>query len=364
MVANHLTAVLAWASGSNLEYKLPRMNKKRIVLAAIGFIVALAFLLSSGPWASSNKKNYYAHQGKVFGTYYNIRYEATQDLESAFLDRLQAFDASLSTFNPQSTISAINQGRDTVLDPWFLRMYDTAYRISELSDGAFDITVAPLVNAWGFGFKNKETVTPELIDSIRTTIGYTGIMLSQRNDGYHLCKTHPATMLDASAIAKGYGCDVVAELLQEYGCTNYLVDIGGEVVLNGVNKEGKPWRVGITKPIDDVSGQQNEVQHILQSTHLCMATSGNYRQFYYEGGLRRSHTIDPRTGYPAESDLLSATIISTTCMQADALATACMVLGSEQALQLIQTIDSTECYLIISCPGDSLQVLHSDGFPL
>jgi len=286
-------------------------------------------------------------------------------MHEEILERLQAFDASMSTFNPQSTISKINQSVDTVLDAYFLRMYHTAEEISELSGGAFDITVAPLVNAWGFGFKNKENVTPEMIDSLRQLVDYKQLSLCEKADGTHLL--FPAMgkgAIDASAIAKGYACDVIADLLREKGAENLLVDIGGEVVLQGVNQEGKAWRVGITKPVDDPSGCQNDIQEVIESEDLSMATSGNYRQFYYEGGLRRSHTIDPRTGYPAASDLLSATVVSTSCMRSDALATACMVLGSEASLKMIEQLDSTECYLIIAAPNDSMQILTSCGFPL
>ena len=285
---------------------------------------------------------YFKHEGHIFGTYYNIRYEATTNLEDSILDCLKAFDASLSTFNPHSTISVINQGRDTVRDAYFTQMYETAMEIHQLSHGAFDITVAPLVNAWGFGFQNKQSVTPELIDSLR------GVK----------------TILDASAIAKGQACDVVADLLRTHGADNYLVDIGGEVVLHGVNAQGEPWRVGITKPIDDITGTQSEIQDVIASTDLCMATSGNYRQFYYEGGVRRSHTIDPRTGYPVNHNLLSATVIAPSCMRADALATACMVLGVDSAMLLIESLPQTECYLIYSTPADSMQVIKTEGFPL
>ena len=286
---------------------------------------------------------YFKHQGNVFGTYYNIRYSATESLEKQILERLDAFDASLSTFNPHSTISVLNQGRDTVWDAYFTEMYACAQEVNQLSNGAFDITVAPLVNAWGFGFTNRETVTPELIDSLRKV----------------------KNVLDASAIAKGQACDVVAQLLKERGAENYLVDIGGEVVLHGVNDHGEPWRVGITKPIDDVTGTQSEIQEVISSTDLCMATSGNYRQFYYENGLRRSHTIDPRTGYPVNHNLLSATVIASSCMRADALATACMVLGVDSALWLIESQPETECYLIYApAESDSLAVVCTDGFPL
>lgn len=325
------------------------MNSKshtiRIVAAITGVMVCLVLLFTDIPSLRNLHQGdltYYHHQGKIFGTYYNIRYEAEHSMEDSILLRMQQFDASLSTFNPHSTISVLNQGRDTVWDSWFTQMYETAQEIKQLSHGAFDITVAPLVNAWGFGFKNKEQVTPELIDSLRQI----------------------KNILDASAIAKGQACDVVAKLLHENGADNYLVDIGGEVVLHGVNDQQKPWRVGITKPVDDTTGIQNEIQEVICSTDLCMATSGNYRQFYYEGGIRRSHTIDPRTGYPVEHNLLSATVVSTSCMRADALATACMVLGKDSALQMIESQPDTECYLIYSISADSMAVEMSEGFPL
>ena len=286
---------------------------------------------------------YFKHQGYVFGTYYNIRYSATESLEDSILVCLDAFDASLSTFNPHSTISVLNQGRDTVWDAYFTEMYACAMEVNSLSNGAFDITVAPLVNAWGFGFTNRETVTPELIDSLRNV----------------------KTVLDASAIAKGQACDVVARLLREKGAENYLVDIGGEVVLHGVNDQGEPWRVGITKPEDDPTGEKSEIQEVITSTDLCMATSGNYRQFYYENGVRRSHTIDPRTGYPVNHNLLSATVIAPSCMRADALAPACMVLGVDSAMQLIESLPETEGYFIYATEtADSLAVVHTLDFPL
>ena len=340
-------------------------KSKQITLSILGAILGIALLVLTIHPQYHSRKSYYTNQGQIFGTYYNIRYECDSDLHLTILQRLQAFDASMSTFNPHSTVSILNQGKDTVLDAYFLHLYETAREVSDLTNGAFDITVAPLVNAWGFGFKNKETITPTLIDSLMQTVDYRQLRISHQADGAHLIWPHSGKgAIDASAIAKGYACDVIADLLREHGAHNLLVDIGGEVVLEGVNAEGHPWRVGITKPIEDASCTQNDIQEVLESTHMCMATSGNYRQYYYEGGLRRSHTIDPRTGYPAESDLLSATVVSTSCMRADALATACMVLGTTDALQLIEQLDSTECYLITASPTDTMAVVMSSGFVL
>lgn len=320
-------------------------------------IAAAAFFLWAYPDKEEDELRYWHNQGHVFGTYYNIRYSAPADLQEIIEERLAQFDASLSTFNPASVISRINTGVSDTTDLWFEQMYATAQRVSGLSNGAFDITVAPLVNAWGFGFRNKQTLTPARIDSLLRLTGYHKIRL----DGHRLYKDDPRIMLDASAIAKGQACDVVADLLREKGCGSWLVDIGGEVVLHGRNDQGQPWRVGISKPVDDPAGASHALQQIVESTSLCMATSGNYRQFYYEDGLRRSHTIDPRTGQPVAHQLLSATVVAPSCMEADALATACMVLGTDSALSLITPLRHTECYLIEADSAGMLRTRMSPG---
>ena len=307
-------------------------------------------------------KQYYHHQGNIFGTYYNIRYEGTEDMHDAIKQRLQDFDHSLSMFNPNSVITKINRNEAVTTDSLFDAMYTEAHLISQLSHGAFDITVRPLVNAWGFGNKSQAHASspPHLIasspniDSIKAFVGYDKVRL----ENHSLLKDDERITLDASAIAKGYACDVVADLLRMKGCTNLLVDIGGEVVLQGVNDKGKPWRVGISKPKKDASGMENELQEIIESSNLCMATSGNYLQYYYVDGERRSHTIDPRTGYPVSHSLLSATVTASSCMRADALATACMVLGQKEALNMIECIPDAACYLIVA-QADSLQIITS-----
>ncbi len=331
-------------------------NKFIKPISAVVFIIIAVVFLWFYPEEEKKKETYYCNTGQVFGTYYTIRYEAEQDLEKEILARLQAFDGSMSTFNDTSIISRINRNEEVQLDKYFLDMYNTATKVSELTHGAFDITVAPLVNAWGFGFKKQEQVSDAVIDSLKQLVGYEKISVFDNR----LWKNNERIMLDASAIAKGQGCDVVAALLAEKGCKNYLVDIGGEVVCQGLNDKSKQWRIGITKPVDDPTGQQEEIQEVVSASALCMATSGNYRQFYYDNGVRRSHTIDPRTGYPVEHSLLSATIIAPSCMEADALATACMVIGTDSALTLIEDLPSTECYLIYA-DSDSLHVAQSTG---
>ena len=314
-------------------------------------MVIAALLLLLLP--DSPKAQYYHNQGNIFGTYYNIRYQATEDLHDAIQQRLQDFDHSLSMFNPNSVITHINRNDSITTDPLFEAMYAEAHAISLLSNGAFDITVRPLVNAWGFGNNSQHTASPN-VDSIMAFVGYNKIRLID----HHLVKTDERITLDASAIAKGYACDVVANLLRENGCENLLVDIGGEVVLQGINQQGNAWRVGITRPTIDATGAEQELQEVIKSCQLCMATSGNYLQYYFVNGERRSHTIDPRTGSPVQHSLLSATVTASSCMRADALATACMVLGKKEALDMIERTPDAACYLIVA-DADTLQVITS-----
>ena len=302
------------------------MNKKKTITALLGVVICAILIwgLDEAP-----KSSYYHHQGKVFGTYYNIRYEATEDLEDSIQAAFQAFDNSLSLFNPHSILSAINANRDTFTNEAFETMWSEAESVYTLSHGAFDITVAPLVKAFGFGRKSDQfsVISSQTIDSLREFVGFDKIRL----ENHRVIKTDPRIQLDGGAVAKGQSCDMIAAVLRRHGCENYLVDIGGEVVAHGINDKGQPWHIGITKPNINNEGAQEELQEILAVTDICMATSGNYRNYYYADGERRSHTIDPRTGYPVQHSLLSATVVSSTCMRADALATACMVLGAEDA---------------------------------
>lgn len=317
------------------------MTRKQVIIST-GLIALVAVVLLVIP--DEPKTTYHTNKGQVFGTYYAIQYESVSDLQDSITATFAAFDRSMSLFNPASTLSRINAGTDSVADVCFVQMYRTAEEVHRLSGGAFDITVAPLVNLWGFGLKNRARVTQEQVDDLLPHVGQEKIGLR----GTVVEKTDPMVQVDAGAIAKGQSCDIVAALLQRNGCANYLVDIGGEVVAKGHNPQDQPWRIGITRPIDDASGSVNEVQAVLQTTDIALATSGNYRNFYYDGEQKRSHTIDPRTGYPVQHSLLSATVRSNSCMRADALATACMVLGEEAALAMIEADTVSACYLIVA----------------
>ena len=324
-------------------------NKQQTIgaLIAMGIAALLLFLFDE----ERPKKEYFLNQGKVFGTYYTIRYEATGDLEDSIQAALQAFDNSLSMFNPHSTLSAINDNRDTVTDVLFEAMFAEAARVNALSNGAFDITVAPLVNYWGFGRlrAGARQAIRHNIDSLRAFVGFDKVQLVD----HRIVKADPRVQLDGGAVAKGQSCDIIAALLERQGCTNYLVEIGGEIVSRGVNAKGDKWHIGITKPVDDASGErQTAMQEVIAVNDICMATSGNYRNFYYDGEQKRSHTIDPRTGYPVQHSLLSATVVSSSCMRADALATACMVLGADKAMEMIERAADAACYLIVDENGE------------
>ena len=291
----------------------------------------------------------------IFGTAYKIVYQHDKDLSKEIREELMKVDYSLSPFNEKSVITAVNQNRDVVLDTLFLDVFTKAMEISRETDGAFDITVAPLVNAWGFGFKNETRPTPLQVDSLLQIVGYKKVRL----EGNKVIKRDPRMMLDCSAIAKGYGVDVVAHYLRSQGIQNFMVEIGGEVVTSGVNPQRLPWRVGVVKPSEDSLNVNNELQTILNVTDKAMATSGNYRNFYYKNGKRFAHTIDPKTGSPVQHSLLSATVLADECAVADAYATSFMVMGLERAKKLLERHPELMVYLIYDDGKDSLAVWFS-----
>jgi len=303
-----------------------------------GILFTAYCLLFTVGLVSCTQKEYRQNTNFVFGTIYNITYQSSEDLQQEIEAELMKVDGEFSMFNPQSTVARLNSGDSTVeRSPMFNEIYQLAQTVSKETDGAFDITVAPLVNAWGFGFKHESLPTPEQVDSL----------MQIRNQ------------MDFSAIAKGYGCDVVARLLESHGIRNYMIEIGGEVVLKGMNAKGENWRIGISKPVDDSLNVDNEIQAVLSITDCAMATSGNYRNFYYQGGRKYAHTIDPRTGYPVRHSLLSATVLADNCATADAYATSFMVLGLEGAKAVLQRHPELMAYLIYTDKQGNLAVWSS-----
>lgn len=310
---------------------------------------------------TASQASYLKCEGNIFGTIYHMTYLSSTDLSEGIDSVLQDVDTSLSPFNPNSVITAINNGTSMSTDEHFCNVFRLAKTISAETDGAFDITVAPLVNAWGFGFKNRQTITDSLIQSLLTHVGIDKVELNARGE---IEKADTAVMLDMSAIAKGYGVDAVGLYLESMGVDNYMVEIGGEVRVRGNNHKGNPWNIGIMRPEADSLCQQTEIEQVISVTDISMATSGNYRNFYEEGGRRYAHTIDPHTGRPVQHTLLSATVLASDCATADAYATAFMVMGLKRSQQLLHRHPELQAYLIYSDDTHPYAVWQTDNIPL
>ena len=289
--------------------------------------------------------------GTIFGTVYNITYQYDQDLQDELVAKMQEVDSALSMFNKESVISKINNNQPVEVNEMFLEVFKMAQNISEDTQGAFDITVAPLVNLWGFGFKKGQDPNPQAVDSLLQIVGYQKVQLSVDKSHFSVKKSDPRIMLDCSAIAKGYGVDVVAKCLKAKGIKNYLVEIGGEISTSGISEKRLPWKIGVTKPSDDAAEGQGELQTVINVTDKSMATSGNYRNFYYKGGRRYAHTIDPKTGCPVQHNILSATVLADRCAKADAYATSFMVMGLEGAKIILERHPELMAYLIYDDHG-------------
>ncbi|WP_129698849.1 FAD:protein FMN transferase [Parabacteroides goldsteinii] len=320
-------------------------------------------ILAAGLWilmftACTKQKQYFEESGSVFHTIYHIKYEGSEILTEKIDAEFQKFNLSLNPFNPNSIISKVNRNEAVEADDWFIEVFNKAKEVSDHSEGIFDITCAPLVNLWGFGFSKMDSVTPQMIDSIKQFVGYQKVRL----DGRKVVKDDSRILLNCSAIAKGYASDVIARLLEREGIENYMVEIGGEVTMKGVNQNGKCWRIGINKPEDDSTGVKNDIEEVVQ---LCkkggVATSGNYRNYYIKDGKKYAHTIDPRTGYPSEQSILSATIVAEDCITADAYATAFMAMGLEKAREAAKNIPGIEYYVIYSDENGKHQIEYSTG---
>lgn len=329
------------------------MEKKKSrwpLLLIIPFLAATILILKK-------QKPYQYDQGMVFGTVYHFTYQSDENLKEEIEAELKKFDDSLSPFNDSSVISRVNRNEELVTDSFFQACFKRSMEISKETDGAFDITIAPIANAWGFGFKKGAFPDSLMIDSLRQFTGYEKVSVV---DG-KVVKQDPRIMLSCSAVAKGYSVDVVAHLLDRKGIKNYMVDIGGEVVVKGENPKQAEWRIGINKPVDDSLSVNQELQTVLKVTDLGMATSGNYRNFYYKDGKKYAHTIDPRTGYPIQHSVLSTTVIAKDCMSADAYATAFMVMGLKEAEKFANAHPEIDVYFIYTDDNGNIKTYFTEG---
>ena len=329
------------------------MNKKRLFWQ-IPFLLIL--LIGSILIIRQQRSMPYQHDsGTVFGTVYHITYQSSDNLQAEIENELKKVDQSLSPFNETSIISRVNRNEKVEVDGMFTEVFCLAEQISQDTDGAFDITVAPMVNVWGFGFKKGVEPSKQVLDSIRTLVGYRKVKLA----GKHIVKQNPNIMLDCSAIAKGYGSDVVARFLKQKGIQNFMVEIGGEVVTFGNSEKRVPWRIGVNKPTEDSLSTNGELQTVLNVTDIAMATSGNYRNFYYKNGKKYAHTIDPKTGCPVQHNILSATVLAKDCAVADAYATSFMVMGLDGARKILEKHPELLAYLIYSDAKGNNKIWYS-----
>ncbi len=335
-------------------------------------LLGLTFALFSCQSSNQNTEAaYLTIQGETMGTYYKVTYQNTQENNyKAIIDSLLAdLNQEVSTYIPNSVISTFNAAEDSLVfaregtrKEHFLTNLDVAGRVFVLSKGDFDPTVMPLINYWGFGYSERKPVTSvdsSKIDSLRNFVGFDKIELVKKENRVVLKKSSPGVQLDFSALAKGYGVDAVGRLLEKKGVKHYLVDIGGEVLAKGLNSKGAFWSIGINQPSE--TSKLTDLVAVIPLDNRAMATSGNYRNFYEINGVKYSHTINPKKGFPERNTLLSATIIADNCMYADALATACMVKGATASIKWIQELQGVEAYLIYGKEDGSMGSWYSEG---
>jgi thiamine biosynthesis lipoprotein len=320
------------------------------------FIIILIFLSACG----NKSAKYITNEGLIFGTTYSIIYE---DINGDFHDEIKevllSFNKSLSAFDSMSIISRFNRGEDVIADSLFIEVFTKSVEINRVTSGAFDITIAPVINAWGFGFKKSESISDAVVDSLLQYIGIDNVyiengIIKRKVDG---------VMLNASAIAKGYGVDVVSKYIKSKGINNYMVEIGGEISTSGINSKGTQWRIGIDKPVYEHSPANREFMMVLQLSGQSLATSGNYRNYFIKDGIKYGHIIDPLTGYPVQVSILSASIVANDCITADAYATACMVLVLDKSIELIESLPEIEACFIYEINGSEMfGVVYTSGF--
>ncbi len=298
-------------------------------------------------------------QGLAQGSYYSITYydEQNRDFQHEIDSIFHAVDMSVNLWVDTSVISKVNRNEKVVLDDIFIDNFNIAQEAAKLSDGYFDPTISPIVAAWGFSYKHGDSITPQLIDSLKQLVDYQKIHIENRN----VVKENPSMTLDFNAIAQGYTSDLIAAFLDSRGIKNYLVDTGGEIMSRGNKSNGKPWVVGIEKPADKWNSEQI-VQTRIALRDKGLVTSGSTRKYVERDGKRYSHCINPKNGYPVEHQLLSATVLAENSTWADALASICMVMGMEPSLSIIENMDGVEAYYIFVNDKNELETFATEGF--
>lgn len=306
------------------------------------------------------KHDYMKISGFAQGTTYTVTYENSEneDYSSDIDSILKAFDSSLSIYDSTSIISRVNNNDPLVeADDWFVEVFNKSAEIASVSGGAFDITVGPVVKTWGFADGPVAKHDSAHIDSLLQYVGMEKVKI----EGRKVNKQSPGVKIDVNAIAQGYSVDVVCRFFDSKGIRNYLVEIGGEVRGKGTNAKNNFWRIGIDRPSDGNMSPGSDLQAIIELNNKSLATSGNYRKFFEEDGIKYSHTIDPKTGFPARNTLLSATVVCDDCATADGYATAFMVLGVENSIELLKKLKNIEVYFVYSNASGGYEIFSSEG---
>ena len=326
------------------------------------FIILVAMLLNISS-CKSQEAEFMGVNGLIFNSTYSIIYESSKNITPEELKKnieeiFYNYRASISSYVPTSIMNRINRNEDAQIDAHIEELYNMSVMISELSGGAFDITVGPLVRAWGFGADGRRSFSGENLDSLLNLVGMDKVKIV---DG-KIVKSNPNIVLDFNAIAKGFSVDLIARHLDKLGIKNYLIEVGGELRVKGT-RNGNLWRVGIDKPLDsNITKGSAGLQAIVSLTNKSSATSGDYRRFYIgEDGVKYSHTIDPRTGYPVRNRLLSITVFADECAIADGIATVCMVLGHEKAIEFLNNHPQYSAFMVYSGDNGEFETWMSES---
>ena len=321
-------------------------------------LLALVFILTL--FASCKKTpKMVRFTGNALGTYYVVTYFDTnnRDFQKEIDSILSDFLLIASLHNPNSEIVAVNNNTDIELSPMFQDIFFKAQSISELTNGAFDFTVGPLVNAYGFWNVERIDITQEMIDKFLKLVDYRSVHIENNK----IVKHNPGILIDFNAIAKGYAVDLIGDFLEQQNISSFLIDIGGEILGRGRKPDGSCWKVGIEQPALD-SLSERKVEYVIDLCNAALATSGNYRRYFVKDGVRYSHTIDPISGKPVFHSLLSVTVRDKYVWRADAFATAFMVLGVEKSLELIENLKDVEAFFISSESDGSFSITKSKNF--
>lgn len=353
-----------------LHMGTPTKNSAAHRIAASIFIAAIAASAILAP-SCRQAPRWRITEGSVWRTTYRIVYDSPASLDDSIIMAFNQVESSLSPFIASSRISRINDNRTDSTDNLIDSVFSISQQVNAMSDGRFDPTVSPLVDLWGFGTDNRAranaesdsgnisfSVSPELIDSAMRLVGISQCHI----DHGRMVKKHPATSFNFSAVTKGFACDVIAAMLKRNNVGNFMIEVGGEVVASGLNPQHAPWRIQIDAPDSDTPSAHNALR-IINLDNCAVATSGNYRNYHDTREYGRiGHTIDPSTGRPFSSCILSASVIAPSGALADAWATACMASTPDSAIAAIARQPATECLLVIA-DSDSIRIITTARFP-